>query len=196
MTIVLTGDSITDAGRDRSDLASLGYGYAALIAEALPDRRVLNTGISGNRVTDLQARWDTDVLAHAPEVLSIKIGINDMWRRYDRDDPTAVDRFEAGYRSLVTRTQAAGVGRIILVEPFLLPVREEQWAWREDLDPKIQAVRRVAYDLGTGYVATDGPLAQRAAAVGAAALAEDGVHPTPEGHRFLADLWLEEFRSV
>lgn len=196
MTIVLTGDSITDAGRDRFDLTSLGSGYAALIAEALPEQRVLNTGISGNRVVDLQSRWDADVLAHAPEVLSIKIGINDMWRRYDRDDPTAVERFEAGYRDLVTRAQAAGVGRIILVEPFLLPVREEQWTWRDDLDPKIQAVRRIAYDLGTGYVATDGPLAQRAAVVGTAALAEDGVHPTPEGHRFLADLWLEEFRSV
>ncbi len=75
-------------------------------------------------------------------------------------------------------------------------MRPDQWDWREDLDPKIQAVRRLAADLGTGYLATDGPLTQRAAAVGAAALAADGVHPTPEGHRFLADLWLAEYRSA
>lgn len=193
MTILLTGDSITDAGRDRSDLTSLGSGYAALIGEALPGRTVINTGIGGNRVVDLQARWDADVLAHSPSVLSIKIGINDTWRRYDSGDPTAVEDFEAGYRDLVTRAQAAGIERIMLVEPFLLPVTTEQWSWREDLDPKIQAVRRIAYDLGTDYVATDGPLAQRAAALGtggAAALAHDGVHPTPQGHRLLADLWL------
>lgn len=196
MTIVLTGDSITDADRDRTDPSSLGTGYAALIAQALPDKQVLNTGISGNRVVDLQARWYDDVLVQAPELLSIKIGINDTWRRYDSDDATAVGQFESGYRDLVTRARDAGVGRIVLVEPFLLPVREEQWAWREDLDPKIQAVRRVAYDLGTGYVATDGPLAQRAAVVGAAALAHDGVHPTPEGHRLLADLWLAEYRAA
>lgn len=196
MTILLTGDSITDAGRDRSDLASWGSGYAALIGEALPEERVINTGISGNRVVDLQSRWDADVLAHAPAVLSIMIGINDTWRRYDSDDPTSTEAYAAGYRDIITRAQAAGVARVILVEPFLLPVTEDQWSWREDLDPKIQAVRRLATDLGTGYLATDGPLAQRAAVVGAAALAGDGVHPTPEGHRFLADLWLAELRSA
>jgi acyl-CoA thioesterase-1 len=195
MTIVLTGDSITDAGRDRSDLASWGSGYAALIGEALRGERVINTGIGGNRVVDLQRRWDEDVLAHSPAVLSIMIGINDTWRRYDRDDPTATETFAAGYRDIVARAQAAGVGRIILVEPFLLPVTEDQWAWREDLDPKIQSVRRLAAELGTGYLATDGPLAQRAAVVGAAALAGDGVHPTADGHRFLADLWLAEYHA-
>ena len=196
MTIVLTGDSITDAGRDRSDLASWGSGYAALIGQALAEERVINTGISGNRVTDLQRRWDQDVLAHEPAVLSIMIGINDTWRRYDRDDPTSTQAYAAGYRDIVTRALAAGVERVILVEPFLLPVTDEQWAWREDLDPKIQAVRRLASDLGTGYLATDGPLAQRAATVGAATLAADGVHPTPEGHRFLADLWLAELHAA
>ena len=195
MTILLTGDSITDAGRDRSDLASWGSGYAALIGEALAAETVINTGISGNRVVDLQGRWDVDVLAHSPAVLSIMIGINDTWRRYDRDDPTSTEAYETGYRDIITRAQQAGVERIILVEPFVLPVTPEQWAWREDLDPKIQAVRRLAAELGTGYVATDGPLAQRATVVGAPALAGDGVHPTPEGHRFLADLWLAEYRG-
>lgn len=198
MTILLTGDSITDAGRDRSDLASRGTGYAALVGAALPGERVLNTGIGGNRVVDLQSRWDDDVLAHAPDVLSVMIGINDTWRRYDSGSTTSAEAFATGYRDLVTRAQAAGVARILLVEPFLLPVTPAQWSWREDLDPKIQAVRRLATDLGTGYLATDGPLAQRAAALGsggAAALADDGVHPTPEGHRFLADLWLAEYRA-
>jgi acyl-CoA thioesterase-1 len=196
MTMVLTGDSITDAGRDRADRASLGEGYAALIAADLPDRTVLNTGISGNRVVDLLARWDADVLAPGPDILSIKIGINDTWRRYDADDPTSTAHFESGYRELVRRAQAAGVERIVLVEPFLLPVHAEQWSWREDLDPKIAAVRRVAQELRTLYVATDGPLAQRAATLGAAALAEDGVHPTPAGHRLLADLWLTAARDA
>ncbi|SED51704.1 SGNH/GDSL hydrolase family protein [Ruania alba] len=194
MTILLTGDSITDCGRDRSDLSSLGEGYAALVAADAPEKRVINTGIGGNRVVDLQARWDEDVLAHSPDVLSIMIGINDTWRRYDSDDPTPTEVYEDGYRELLTRTRAAGVRRIILIEPFLLPVREDQWAWREDLDPKIQAVRRLAAEFGAEYLATDGPLTQTASRTSPEFLAHDGVHPTPAGHRFLADLWLDNYR--
>jgi acyl-CoA thioesterase-1 len=196
VTILLTGDSITDAGRDRDDLASLGSGYAALVAADLPGERVVNTGISGNRVVDLQARWDADVVAHAPDVLSIMIGINDTWRRYDNDDPTSAESYETGYRDLLTRARTAGIGRILLVEPFLLPVRGDQWGWREDLDPKIAAVRRLAEEFGADLVATDGPYAQAASRTGAAALAADGVHPSPEGHRFLADRWLEVYRNA
>ncbi|UFU05911.1 SGNH/GDSL hydrolase family protein [Ruania halotolerans] len=194
MTILMTGDSITDCSRDRSDLRSLGEGYAALVAADLAHERVINTGIGGNRVVDLQARWEEDVLAHAPTVLSVMIGINDTWRRYDSDDPTSAQAYEAGYRALLTRTTAAGVARIILIEPFLLPVREEQWAWREDLDPKIQVVRRLAAEFGTEYLATDGPLTQTAARTAPDFLAHDGVHLTPVGHRLLADLWLDNYR--
>lgn len=195
MVILLTGDSITDCGRDRDDVSSLGNGYAALVAAGLPDEQVINTGIGGNRVKDLQARWEEDVLAHSPAVLSIMIGINDTWRRYDSDDLTSTDVYESGYRDILTRSRAAGIERIMLVEPFLLPVREEQWSWREDLDPKIQVVRRLATEFGTDYLATDGPLAEVAARTGAEALAHDGVHLTEAGHRFLADRWLELYQA-
>ena len=191
MTILLTGDSITDCGRDRDDVSSLGSGYAALVAAGLPDEQVINTGIGGNRVKDLQDRWEADVLAHDPAVLSIMIGINDTWRRYDSDDPTSAEVYESGYRDILTRSRAAGIERIVLVEPFLLPVHEGQWSWREDLDPKIQVVRRLAAEFGTDYLATDGPLAEVGARTGAEALAHDGVHLTEAGHRFLADRWLE-----
>lgn len=195
VTILLTGDSITDCGRDRDDVSSLGNGYAALVASALPDEQVINTGIGGNRVKDLQARWEADVLAHDPAVLSIMIGINDTWRRYDSGDPTSAENYESGYRDILTRSRSAGIEQIVLIEPFLLPVREEQWSWREDLDPKIQVVRRLAAEFGTDYLATDGPLAEVGARTGAEALAHDGVHLTEAGHRFLADRWLELYQA-
>lgn len=194
VTILLTGDSITDCGRDRDDLTHLGGGYAALVAEAL-EEQVLNTGIGGNRVRDLQARWTDDVLAHSPAVLSIMIGINETWRRYDSDDPTSAEDYEAGYRDILTRSRDAGIERIVLIEPFLLPVTEAQWTWREDLDPKIGVVRRLAAEFSADYLATDGPLAEVAARTGAEALAHDGVHLTEAGHRFLADRWLELYQA-
>ncbi|ACQ81635.1 lipolytic protein G-D-S-L family [Beutenbergia cavernae DSM 12333] len=194
-TVVLTGDSITDAGR-REDARGLGTGYAALVADTLAERhpdaglRVVNTGISGNRVADLRGRWADDVLAHSPAVVSVFIGINDTWRRYDSDLVTSVASYEEDYRALLETLRDAGVG-ILLIEPFLLPVRDDQWAWREDLDPRIQVVRRLAAEFDAGLLAADGLFAETARDRGGPELlAPDGVHPTPEGHALLANAWL------
>lgn len=191
---VLIGDSITDAGRLAEGEFGLGHGYAARVAGVCGRHgvEVVNRGVSGHRVVDLQARWDADVLALEPDLVSIKIGINDTWRRYDAGDATSAEEFEAGYRDLLDRTRAgAPQASIVLVEPFLVPVRAEQWGWREDLDPKIQVVRRLAGEYGLPLVATDGPFAQAVATsgLGPQAWAYDGVHPTPAGHDLLAEAW-------
>ncbi|MDX6282530.1 MAG: acyl-CoA thioesterase [Kribbellaceae bacterium] len=185
-TIVFAGDSVTDCGR-RDDPAGLGDGYVKNLYDELgPDRpRIVNAGISGHRAVDLVARWQTDVLAYEPDVVSILVGINDTWRRYDEDDPTSAESFEHSYRELLDGLQA----KLVLVEPFLLPVKEEQRAWREDLDPKIEVVRRLAAEYGAILVPADVEFNRQAATVGATTLADDGVHPTAAGHAFLADLW-------
>jgi acyl-CoA thioesterase I len=184
---VFAGDSVTDCGR-RTDPDALGNGYVRALYDTLGAQgpRIVNAGISGNRAVNLQARWQTDVLAHEPDVVSVLIGINDTWRRYDKDDPTSTEAFEMSYRALL---QALPDAKLILVEPFLLAVKEEQRAWREDLDPKIEVVRRLATEYGAILVPADVELNRQAEVVGATTLADDGVHPTAEGHRFLADLW-------
>ena len=200
-TVLFIGDSITDSDRlhDRPD--SLGVGYVARIVEwyALenPDAQVrfVNLGIGGDRVADLRRRWTTDCLELEPDVVSIMIGINDTWRRYDEDDPTTTEDFAADYRDILDRTIEIGA-RVVLVEPFLLPVRPEQWEWRTDLDPKIAVVRRLAAEFGALLVATDGPMAQAAAATGPTYWAYDGVHPTPAGHALLARAWLAATQAI
>ncbi|WP_328330206.1 SGNH/GDSL hydrolase family protein [Kribbella sp. NBC_00382] len=191
-TIVFAGDSVTDCGR-RDDPAGLGDGYVKNLYDELgPDRpRIVNVGISGNRAVDLVARWQTDVLAYAPDVVSILIGINDTWRRYDKDDPTSTESFEHSYRAMLDGLQA----ELVLVEPFLLPVKEEQHTWREDLDPKIDVVRRLAAEYDALLVPADVEFNRQAATVGATTLADDGVHPTAAGHAFLADLWRRTVRA-
>lgn len=198
--ILFTGDSITDCGRREPGSSPLGGGYVRMIAEELaaraPGLTIVNTGISGNRVVDLQARWQPDCLDHRPDVVSIMVGINDTWRRYDSNDPTDVDAFEAGYRRLLTRLRPAGpentgpAPRLVLMEPFLVPVTDAQHAWREDLDPKIQVVRMLAAEFGATLLHTDAVMTSAADRLGAAAVAADGVHPTEAGHRVLADAWL------
>ncbi|MEV6269694.1 SGNH/GDSL hydrolase family protein [Kribbella sp. NPDC051936] len=185
-TVVFAGDSVTDCGR-RTDPSGLGDGYVRELSDDLGERRpaIVNAGISGNRAADLAARWSADVLAHDPSLVSILIGINDTWRRYDEDDPTTPEDFEASYRSLLDPLSCP----VVLMEPFLLPVKDGQEEWREDLDPKLEVVRKLAVEYGAILVPTDVELTKQAASAGAATLAGDGVHPTAAGHRALADLW-------
>ena len=185
-TLVFAGDSVTDCGR-RTDPDGLGGGYVRTLYDDLGPRRprIVNAGISGNRAADLAARWSADVLAHEPSVVSILIGINDTWRRYDEDDPTTAESFEESYRAMLDPLTCP----VVVIEPFLLPVKDGQEAWREDLDPKLDVVRKLAVEYGAILVPADVELNRQAAAVGAATLAGDGVHPSPAGHRAIADLW-------
>ena len=190
-TIVFAGDSITDAGR-REDPDALGDGYVRLIAERLAGSgdRVVNSGISGDRAVDLRARWSEDVLAHDPDVLTVLIGVNDMWRRYDSDDATSPEQFRAVYDELLGSLAGTGAS-IILMEPFLLSVSDGMHAWRtDDLDAKIAVVRELAATHGATLVGLDALLTAAAQDRGPEAVAADGVHPTPYGHGLIADAWM------
>ncbi len=189
--IVFIGDSITDAGRDRSDADSYGDGYVSLLAPGLiaGGASVRNLGIAGNRVADLAARWDDELMPTAPELLTVFVGVNEMLRRYDSADPTPTDRYEATYRRLLDEVTAACAPRLVLMEPFFLPVTDEQQPWREDLDEKRAAVARISVDYGAALVPLDRLFRRAAEEIPARELAPDGVHPTPAGSRLIADAW-------
>jgi len=195
-TVLFQGDSITDAGRSRENDKDLGRGYAAMVAAWFSARypghcvQFLNRGISGNRTRDLLSRWKKDCLDLHPTWVSILIGINDTWRRYDADDPTPADVFEANYRALLSMTADVVGNHIIILEPFLLPIPPDRAAWREDLGPKIARVRALARESNTLFVPLDGLFAAAATQREMAFWLPDGVHPTPAGHALIAQAWL------
>ncbi len=194
--VLFQGDSVTDAGRSRENDNELGWGYVGLIAawfSALyPEKKVrfLNRGISGHRVVDLQGRWKEDCIDLKPDVVSILIGINNVWRRFDSNDPTSTSDFEKGYRDLLEKTRKGTKAKIVLCEPFVLPVPADRLTWREDLDPKINVVRNLAIEYGCLLVPFDGIFAQAATHREPAFWAGDGVHPSPAGHALMAQSWL------
>ena len=194
MTLVFAGDSITDAGHLTRPESPLGIGYVSVIAAELEGRgdarRVVNAGISGDRAVDLQARWDSDVLSYEPSVLTIYVGVNDTWRRYDGGIETPAADFEQTYRDLLERAQAAGVSRIILMEPFVTPVNVEQSGWLDDLRAKRLVVGRLANDYGATFIGLHELLREEARVHGAESIAADGVHPTARGHELIAKAWL------
>ena len=197
--LVFIGDSITDAGR-REDPDGIGHGYVRLVRDALvargDTRPVVNTGVSGDRAVDLSRRWEADALSLDPQLLSVYVGINDTWRRYDNDDPTTAEDFESTYRTLLAEAQDRLAPRMILVEPFVLPVTAEQEHWGdEDLDAKRAVVAKLAAEFGAAFVPLQSLLLDAAAQHGAgraghAALADDGVHPTALGSELIAGAWL------
>jgi acyl-CoA thioesterase I len=195
--ILFTGDSITDCGRNRDDAANLGLGYPALAGAHLqsrlasPELKIFNRGIGGNRVRDLLARFDSDLLALKPTVVSILIGVNDTWRRYDSGDATDAKAFERDYRTLLEKIAQTVKARVVLLEPFLLHVPADRFTWREDLNPKIDATRKLAVEFGAELLPLDGLFAQAATQAPAGYWAADGVHPTAAGHALIAETWLE-----
>ncbi|WNR42656.1 SGNH/GDSL hydrolase family protein [Paenibacillus roseipurpureus] len=194
--VLFQGDSITDAGRIRENANDLGKGYALMAAAQFsakyPEKGVtfFNRGISGNRVPDLQERWQQDCLDLKPKVVSIYIGINDTWRRFDRNDATSTEKFREGYRQLLDTTANTGA-KLLLIEPFVLPVPEDRKLWREDLDPKITVVRELAREFGAKLLCLDGLFAQASTQADSAFWAPDGVHPSPAGHALIANAWLK-----
>lgn len=190
--VLFIGDSITDAGR-RDDPEGLGHGYVRLAAEGLArrgdHRTIVNGGIGGDRIGDLAARWQRDVIDVAPSVLTVYVGVNDTWRRFDSGLPTSAQHFEAVYRGLLDEARATVNPRLILVEPFLVPVDEAQQEWLDDLAGKRDAVASLATEFHAAFVPLHRILTVAAAHHGAAAIAADGVHPTPLGAELIAEAW-------
>ena len=201
--ILFQGDSVTDCGRNKEDINSLGNGYpmmaAAFFGATYPELKVkfVNKGISGNRVKDLDARWKKDCIDIKPDVVSILIGINDCWRKFDDNDPTTAIEFKATYHKILTEIKEKLHAKIIICEPFLLPVKEEQKVlWREDLDPKIHVARELAREFEALYIPFDGVFAEASTKQTLGFWAADGVHPTLAGHALIAKTWLETVKQL
>ncbi len=186
--ILFQGDSITDCSRDRGDPESLGDGYVNLITKALADRysnsnlKFVNRGISGDKIRDLQLRWDADCIDIYPEILSILIGVNDTLI-------TPPELFEEEYRMLLKRTTDALSSKIILCEPFLL--MGDNNAYRNDLNPKIEIVNNLSEEFSTLLLPLDKIFREACSLHPPEYWAPDGVHPTPDGHALIAKSWIE-----
>lgn len=197
MKILFQGDSITDAGRDRADSHDLGKGYpkyaAEFIRSAHPEIEFefIDLGISGNQTKDLVARLEADFVDVQPDIVSIMIGINDVWH-YVRDGVSLpVDVFEERYRKVLTAIKERTSAKIMMIEPFLIPIADKLH-FRPDLDPKIDVIRRLAREFADVYMPTDGLLASAFIGDDPLTFAADGVHPTAKGAEIIGK-WYSEY---
>lgn len=199
----MIGDSITDCGRERpiadTKCGLLGDGYVSLINAFLnstyPEQRIriINMGISGNTVRDLDVRWQTDVLDLKPDWLSIMIGINDVWRQFDAwlqtERHVPIDEFAATLERLVRTTRPLLKGLILMTPYFIEPKTSDPM--RAMMDQYGNVVRNLAGKYQAIFVDTQAAMDKVLEILPPMSLAQDRVHPNLIGHMILARAFLK-----
>ena len=205
MKIILFGDSITDAGRFLSNALpyyTYGFGYARDIASALRWKNcskyeIINKGNSGNKIVNLYERVQADVWNLEPDVLSILIGVNDVWHMLAHNTGVDLKRYEKIYRALIEETkERLPQIKLILCEPFFLRgtvTNELCYEKFSVVKEYAQAVKRIAEEYGAAFLPLQEKFNVLAEKIGAENCLSDGVHPTEIGAKLIADEWLKLF---
>ena len=201
--ILFQGDSITDAGRSReaadvpNEKPGMGGGYAWLAAASLlvsrpeAELKILNRGISGHKVCQLAERWDRDCLALKPDLLSILIGVNDIWHARNGKYDGTVEIYERDYDALLARTRDALPDvELVVCEPFVLRCGAVSDDWFPEFDHYRAAARRVAGAHAAAWVPFQTIFDEAVKYAPAEHWAKDGVHPSASGASLMAHAWL------
>lgn len=208
MKILFYGDSITDMGRYRDaeigSAGSFGDGYVRPIADTLiyknPEKyQIINRGISGDRVVDLYARVKKDCWNFEPDVLSIYIGVNDVWHELGDDkNGVEIDRYEKVYRMLIEDTlKRLPNVKIMLVEPFVVKGVSTTEKFNEFtlVYEYAKVVKKLANEYKFPLVEIQNDMNKAVEKYGSNVVCKDGVHPDIYGMNIIADNWLKTFNK-
>ncbi|MGB2964750.1 MAG: SGNH/GDSL hydrolase family protein [Anaerolineales bacterium] len=201
--ILFQGDSITDAGRSRSAFGpnspdGLGFGYPRLIADAVLNKhpedylQFYNRGVSGDRIRDMQSRWELDTLRLQPDLISILIGVNDTSNYIYLGMGSDPGEFRQIYQAILdTTVKNLPDASLVLCEPFILLTGEVSEEWSTDIIQRQTIVKDLAKEYDAVLVPFQSDLDEKTQGVPANHLLDDGVHPTEQGHQILADCWIK-----
>lgn len=199
MKILFQGDSITDAGRDKRNYHDMGNGYpkyaSQLLAEAFPEKEFefINFGIGGNRTDQLFDRLYADGIAFQPDIISVMIGINDVWHRYNASQKieTTDEQIKVNYRAILTRLRKQTNAKIVMIAPYLLDCEDKE-PIREDLKTVLPIIRELAAEFADVYIPLDEHFAEALKTQPEPKYySADGVHPNANGAQFIGKLYAE-----
>jgi lysophospholipase L1-like esterase len=206
-TILFQGDSITDAGRHRdvtafNDPGALGSGYPLLAAAALLqkyaklDLKIYNRGISGNKVYQLADRWDNDCLDLKPDIISILIGVNDIWHKLKGDYNGTVDIYRNDYSALLERTRKALPSvKLVICELFAVSgVKAVDDKWYPEFYSYQKAAKEIADEFGAVFIPMQKIYDEAQKQAPGSYWTQDGVHPSLAGAQLMAGAWFETIR--
>ncbi len=193
-------------GRDRNTdgaVGSYGFGYPFLLeskfSSETPGKHVLiNRGISGNRTVDLYARIKSDCWNLKPDLISVLIGVNDVWHEVAFKNGVDIERFERVYRMFIDDTEKVLADvKLMLLEPFVLKgtATEEKYGEFSAVREYARAVRKIAEEKNIPFVPLQARFDELSEKYGAEQWLYDGVHPSVAGAKVIADAWLEVFKA-
>lgn len=211
--ILFQGDSVTDCYRLREDVDTwnlhhrLGTGYAGISASELmykyPEKGLsfVNKGISGNHIRDLYARMHEHIINIEPDILSILIGINEVWSKMNENTGTVEpQRFETIYRLMLDEIQEKlPKTKIILIEPFLVnnpSLKGGYDAWLAYAKPLQEVVAKVAKEYNCSYIPMQEEFNRLAEIAPMNHWIWDGIHPTEAGHYAMSRLWVKTAEAL
>ena len=212
MKILFQGDSITDVDRVRNSegFVELGFpqlygnGYPLLVSARLgfecpKEYEFVNRGISGNRVIDLLGRMKVDMINLKPDVMSILIGVNDVWHEYLTGNGICAEMYEELYNLLISEVKKALPDiRIMILEPFVLRgdgTEANYDEFRSEVLLRAAAAKRVAERNHLEFIPLQEKFDEAAKIAPANHWLGDGVHPTPAGHELIAREWIKQFQE-
>lgn len=202
-TLLFIGDSISDYERKRPVgeglFNALGHSYVACAGALLncmyPELhlRVINMGVSGNQVRDLDARWQTDVMDLKPQWVSVLIGINDVWRQFDcpqmPETHVSLQEYEETYACLIERTLPQVKGMILMTPYYMEPNRQDPM--RARMDEYGAVVRKLADKYHLTFVDLQAGWDRLFQHMHSTNIAWDRVHPNQTGCMYIAKQFLQ-----
>ena len=202
--ILIQGDSITDAGRERlkqeaNSPGSFGSGYAFLAGSrilneyAAKNLSIYNRGISGNKVFQLADRWQKDCFDLHPKVLSILIGVNDFWHTLDGKYDGTVEKYEHDYHELLllTRKMLPEV-QLIIGEPFaVLGCSAVTEKWYPAFDAYRLSAKKLAVEFNAIFIPFQSVFNEAQKYSPGKYWTGDGVHPSMAGCSLMAEALLK-----
>ena len=203
MRILFQGDSITDAGRDYRNYYDLGWGYPRYAAENLralfPEKELefIDLGISGNRTDQLFDRLYPDAIALKPDIISILIGVNDVWHRFGVNRiATSDEQIALNYRSILKELRAKTDAKIVMIAPYVLD-NEDFTPIKEALVSVQGIIRELAKEFADVYIPLDEYFKEALKTQPSPRYySDDGVHPNENGARFIAKIYADAVKDL
>ena len=207
--ILFQGDSITDAGRNKENDFFMGYGYANMVAGELSadypyQYKFYDRGVSGNRIVDLYARLRSDMINLKPDIMSILIGVNDVWHEYTRQNGVSAEKYEMIYGLMIEELrQELPELKIMIMEPFVVKgsatenTEEHPHRWdffQKEVPLRAAAAKRIADKYNLPFVQLQEMFTAVSADAPESYWVRDGVHPTNAGHTLIKRAWIDAFK--
>ncbi|MBD1381137.1 SGNH/GDSL hydrolase family protein [Metabacillus arenae] len=198
--VLFIGDSITDSDRN-ADSEKIGFGYVRLIRDTFicnqPNEipTIINKGIGGDRVIDLAQRWEQDVLQQDADLISVSIGINDVWKQLKTTgiEPVFPDQFEEVYRDTLIKVKERTNAQLILMEPTIIEENPDSKG-NQLLIRYVEIVHKLSKEFETLLVPTHTAFINYLKSNSEYSLTTDGVHMNTIGNMLMAKTWLDTIK--